>query len=64
MPPALFVVVILERGVLLFCPGYFWLGQWFSCFVLPTGVHHHTQLLVEMGSHDLFASAGLKMLLI
>jgi hypothetical protein len=34
-------------------------------FVLPqvagmTGVHHHTQSLVEMGSNKLFAQAGLK----
>jgi hypothetical protein len=44
-------------------------GPWLSYFRFPTiagmmtGVHHCAQLLVEMGSCQLFALAGLKLIL-
>jgi hypothetical protein len=66
-PPA------LNHASSRFCSGYFgtmvslyprptWTSS--SYFTLPTrakmtGTHHHTQQLVEMGSHELFAQAGL-----
>jgi hypothetical protein len=56
-----------------FCFGYFW-EQFSNLFSGPgwtliflsivgiTGMHHHTQLLlVEMGSQELFAWAGLEL---
>jgi hypothetical protein len=54
MPTAYFAHVILERGS---CSSYFMCPS----VVGMTGACCHTQLLVEMGTHGLFAPAGLEL---
>jgi hypothetical protein len=58
--PALFVFVILEIGS-HFMPRLTWfmiLPFVLPCIARITGVCHHAQSLVEMGSCELFAQAG------
>jgi hypothetical protein len=61
MPPGLFAPVILEIGS-RFLPGPAWtmdLLFYTSHCTGITGVQHHTRLLVEVGSCELFSWAGL-----
>jgi hypothetical protein len=64
MPPALFALVILEIRYCFFL-GLVVLNCNLPMLMLPviagmTGVCHHTQLLVDMGSCKFFAAIGLK----
>jgi hypothetical protein len=61
--PSLFALDIFEIGICFFCLGQS--GSWSFCYKLidchsweMTGMNHCAQLLVEMGSHELFACLG------
>jgi hypothetical protein len=62
MPEALYTLVIFQiRSHDCAQAGLNWVGPSHMFHAAGmTGAHHHIQLLIEMGSHGLFAQAGLK----
>jgi hypothetical protein len=63
MPPALFALVIFVTGSCFLSQGGLDCNTsvYISHIADMAGMHHHTQILVEMVSHRLFAQTGLEL---